>query len=421
MSLRFLRHLVPYRAVPKQYRRRGYRHTVSWIFFGMFFGTAVTHGPFVIRQLGGSALHSLLLNIGQGLPLVPALFWVPLIERRNPVRMTGLFLALGGVVMTFSAFTDGTLSLSLLLMGAMMFTTLYRPTYGTSMQQIYPREWRGQLMSLPSTVGMLARVAWLSLAGILLKVNLDSYHLVFPIAGVCMITGGWLFRGIGGSRGGKGEDLLEESPSVGSYTSSVLRWVWERKPLLVFLLGYWLVAAGGVLFFNALPLYASDELGITPDKWGYANAGYRLATLLSFWFWGLFLDRFGAPITILVTWTGMGLLMGGMFFVTGWVPFVLLVVLRGLFMAGNMLAFFPIVMHFTDSAETFRGMSLHFTLWGLRWIIMPLVVVLVVDGALFPQRYLFLITLLMVAAGVAVMGRIWWRDRAEGTAGPQGS
>ncbi len=421
MPLRLLRHLVPYRAVPERYRRRGYRHTASWVFFGIFFGTAVTHGPFVIRQLGGSALHSLLLNVGQGLPLVPALFWVPLVERRNPVRLTGLLLVLGGLAMTLSAFTTGTLGVSLVLMGAMVLTTLYRPTYGASMQQIYPRQWRGHLMSLPATVEMLALVIWLGVAGLLLRVNLDAYRYLFPIAGVCMVVGGLLFRGIGGSRGIKDRNALSEAPSVVSYAVSVLRWVWGRKPLLVFLLGYWLVAAGGTLYANALPLFASDELAIAPDLWGYANGAYHLAILLSFWFWGLFMDRFGAPVTVLVAWAVMALLMGAMFLVHSWGAFLALVVLRGVFHSGNALAFFPIVMHFTEPSEVHRGMSLHFTLWGTRWIAMPLLVVLVVDGALFPQRYLFLVTLVMVTAGVAVMGRVWWTERAGIGDGPRGA
>jgi MFS family permease len=191
-----------------------------------------------------------------------------------------------------------------------------------------------------------------------------------------------------------------------------VRHVTENRPLLVFLIGYFLVASGGVIYGNVLPLFASDEVGLTPEQWGYALSAFLLATLVSFWFWGVFLDRFGAPLTVLICWGAMGVAMGAVFFARSWPAFLVLVGVRGLFMSGNILAFFPIVMHFTESADTIRGMGLHFSLWGLRWVTMPLLVALVVDGGLFPMHYLFPVSLALVAIGVATMGRVWWRERA---------
>ncbi|MHC4788900.1 MAG: hypothetical protein ACYS8K_06820, partial [Planctomycetota bacterium] len=89
---------------------------------------------------------------------------------------------------------------------------------------------------------------------------------------------------------------------------------------------------------------------------------------------------------------------------------------RGVFLSGNLMAFFPIVMHFTSSAETTRGMGLHGSLWGLRWVLMPLIVIVTVDGSLFPLRGLFVISFCLVAVGTATMARVWWLDR-RGTGG----
>jgi hypothetical protein len=56
-------------------------------------------------------------------------------------------------------------------------------------------------------------------------------------------------------------------------------------------------------------------------------------------------------------------------------------------------------------------MALHSSLWGIRWVLMPLAVIVVVDGEILPMRWLFLVTICLVAAGLAVMARIWWADR----------
>ncbi len=413
MSNVLLRGLHPFSGVPEEYRARGYRHAASWVFIGAFFAVVLGQGPFVIRALGGSAAQSLLLNVAQGLPLVPAFLWVHFIERRNPVRLTGLALGLGGAVMIFSGLAPGMWAFSTTLALSLGIITFYRPIMGTALQQIYPREWRGQILSLPSTVDMLVRVCCLLAVGWLLHYNLGAWRTVFPLAGVCMVLGALMFRRISGSRG---------NPQAGGRPESWrehIRESWARatgnRTLLVFLSGYCLVASGGVLYGNALPLYARDIVDLNPAQWGAAVAAALGAPLLSFWFWGRFMDRFGAPLTVIVTWAVMALLMGGMFLVESWAALLVVVGVRGLFMAGNVLAFFPIVMHFTASHETMRGMGLHSTLWGLRWVSMPALVMLVVDAGLFPTRYLFLVSMGMVALGVGVMTQVWLTDRREAT------
>lgn len=415
MSNELLRNLAPLRSVPRGYRRRGYRHAASWVFFGIFFAIARAQGPFVIRSLGGSASQSLLLNLAQGIPLLPAFLWVHFIERRNPVRLTSLVLAAGGAVMLLTALTPGLWSFSITLALSLGIITVFRPVLGTALEQIYPDEYRGQLMSLPSTVDMMVRVVCLLVVGWLLRHYLGAYRTVFPVAGACMIVGAWLFRGIGGSRGNP--DAGPDPDSLAQHVRRSLRHATGNRTLLLFLCGYFFVTSGGVVYANALPLYAKDIIGLDPAQWGTAIAAALGSMLLSFWFWGRFMDRFGAPLTMILTWGAMGLMMGAMFLVRHWWVFLGVVTVRGLFMAGNVIAFFPIVMHFTESHETMRGMGLHSSFWGLRWLLMPGLVMLVVDAGLFEMRYLFLLSLGLVAGGLAIMTRVWWADRRRPAAG----
>lgn len=411
MTQGLLQELWTLGSVPVEYRRRSYRHAFSWVFIGAFFAVVVGQGPFVIRSLGGTATQSLLMNVAQGIPLIPAVLWVHFIERRNPVRLTGLFLGLGGVVMLFSGLAGGMWSLSLFLAVSLGLITLYSPLMGATLEQIYPTQWRGQLQALPNMVDMLVRIICLLFVGWLLEYRLGAWRAVFPLAGLSMVAGALLFRGIPGSRGNPLAGGMPESWR--DHVRHSLRAALSNRPLLVALIGYFFVTSGGVVYASVLPLFAKDQIGLDPGRWGIASAASLGATLICLWSWGRFMDRFGAPLTVLITWAGMGLLMGALFFVTSWPAFLIFVSAYGLFMSGNMLAFFPIVMHFTRSGETLRGMGLHSTLWGIRWVLMPGLVIVVVDTRLFPQRYLFLIGLAMVILGLTIIGRLWWRERTR--------
>jgi len=224
-----------------------------------------------------------------------------------------------------------------------------------------------------------------------------------------MIVGAVLFRRIGGSRGNRLAGAIPDSWRT--HVRTALRDAVSNRPLLYALIGYFFVTCGGVVYSNVLPLYARDQVGLNPEQWGLVSATNLGATLVCFWFWGRFMDRFGALVTILVTWSGMGLLMGSLFFVHGWAPFLIIVTSYGIFMSGNILAFFPIVMHFTRSADTLRGMGLHSSLWGIRWLLMPGLVIVTVDAHLFAQRYLFLVGLGLVVVGLGIIGRVWRHER----------
>jgi hypothetical protein len=114
---------------------------------------------------------------------------------------------------------------------------------------------------------------------------------------------------------------------------------------------------------------------------------------------------------MVISWFSQALLFAGLYFVDGYWSFFGLMSVRGFFQAGNILAFFPIVMHFTSSDETGRGMSLHYLFWGVRWLFVTLLAATVVDHGLMPMRGTFLVTTCAVLTGVTIMGLVWRRDR----------
>ncbi|NLW49265.1 MAG: MFS transporter [Candidatus Brocadiaceae bacterium] len=398
-----------FRSVPAEYRKRGYRHTASAVFCGTFTAVVAGQGPFVIRKLNGSAFQSLIIDLGLAVPLIFAFLWGPFLRRRNPVRFTGLSFMAGGLLVLLSGLAQSLWALALVLAGGMLMTALSRPSMGVAFRQVYPDRWRGKLLSLPNAVDVLAQVVALAVVGLMLERDLALHRCVFPAAGVALLVGGLLFRGIRGSRGDRTEDAAVGGRGVLAQAARSARVALGNHGLLLFLLGYSVTTLGSVSAIKILPLFASDCLDLTTRQYGYALAAYQVAIVLSLYPWGVVMDRFGAPVTAVMSWLLQLGLFVALFFVSTWPAFFVLVAARGLFQSGNNLAFYPIVMHFTRASETQHGMALHFTIWGLRWTAITFGLAWIVDAQLFPMRWVFLGGAVMVLAGVAVMVAAWRR------------
>jgi sugar phosphate permease len=130
--------------------------------------------------------------------------------------------------------------------------------------------------------------------------------------------------------------------------------------------------------------------------------------------WGLVIDRYGAPVAVICSWILQCCVFAGLYFADNWPLFFALVSARGFFQAGNVLAFFPMVMHFTEARETSRGMGLNFSLWGIRWALMYVYISLVVDHHLLPMRAVFPIGTAAGLVGIAVMASVCRRPRRRG-------
>jgi sugar phosphate permease len=392
------------------YHGRHRWHSASWAFYGLYVGIIWGLAPFVIRERGGTALQAVLVNAGRAVPLLLAVLWMPFAESRNPVRLTGLLMALGGLLVMFTGLAESNRAVAWVLFAGAMLSSAGQPLLGKTMEQVYPPGLRGKLMSLPNTLCMLTQVACLVLVGRWLRNDVGGYSLAFPLAGVALVLCGVLFRRIAGSRGTPAPDGVHPLRRL----LDSLRSTFRNRALFVFLVGYFLATAGAVFAFNIVPLFASDELHLNPELYGLARAGFMAVALVSFPLWGWFLDRFGAPLTMVISWLTQGLLFATLYWVHSWWPFFALFSVRGFFQAGNILAFFPIVMHFTSSEETGRGMSLHYLFWGVRWLFMTLLAAAVVDHALIPMRVGFVLTSVSVLTGVVIMAFVWRRDARGG-------
>lgn len=394
----------------EEYTARSLTHTVAWAFYGVYCSIIWGLAPFVMRQHGASAVEALAVHAARAVPVLLAVLWLPFVERRNPVRLTGLFLAAGGVMLLFSGLPTSMTVLALVLFAAGVVSNASQPVLGISLEQVYPRALRGKLMSLPNFASMLAQVVCLFTVGFWLQKHPDAYAWAFPAAGASLVAAGIIFRRIRGSRGVR-ESF--EGSALRRLGDSIAR-TFRNRALFIFLFGYFVATCGAVLAGNVEHLFARDTLALTTEQYAYARAGFMVAALVSFHAWGRFMDRFGAPATMVVAWVLQGAAISLVYFADSALSFTALLTARGLFQSGNIIAFFPIVMHFTDSAETGRGMSLHYLFWGVRWLTMTGLAMAIVDLELLSDQHdIYLIGGAAVLAGLLVMAHVWWMDGRE--------
>lgn len=395
------RALDPIGSVPSEYRRRCYRHLQSWMFYGVFFGVVMQLAPFVIRALSGTAVQCLLPLVGRAVPMTLAILWTPLAERHRPAGFISAALCAAGLLMLLSGLSTQLPVLVLLLAAAVAVAAVHEPVYGAAMQQIYPLQWRGKLLSLPTTGNMLVRIVVIYAAGHLLRADISYHRYVFSAAGATLILSGLIFRTIPGSHR---IDSSRERRNLRQIWTAMLGSVADavrNRPLLLFLMCYSVAALGTMVQFCVLPLFAHDSLLLDTEQWALAAAAGQLATLLCLFLWGLLMDRIGAPAAAVISYGSVGLVSVLFYFTGSFGPFLALFVLRRALAGGLVISFYPVVMSFSEPRKIQRAMGFHFSLAGLRWLAAPLAVSLAVDAALVSPR-----VFMLVGAALMVLGSL---------------
>ncbi len=344
------------------------------VLYGLFNGSAVGYIYVVARTIGVSQTGiSVLMAMGA----VGAILSLPvsLIPRGGN----------GGRALMFAAWSVGRAVLVLLLFFSspapyMLFASIFlisssiaMPFYAEILQHIYPREFRGQLMSLvrvgsgaATTIASLA-TAWL----------LGSRHVAFQ----AVFAGGALLAVMSVYTFSKVTPVRpppRPRPSLGD-TFGILRrnTAFAGYQMWVFLMG-----AGNIMTATLYPLVIVDKLHAGYGPFGVLTVITAMGYLSSFFVWGRIVDRKGPVFTIMLV--GMCLLTTpvGMLTVPGvyWLaPFMFV---NGIANAGFEIGPFSAVMHYSLSSprDVPRYMALHSIFSGLRGLVFPFVATLVLAG-----------------------------------------
>ena len=377
--------------IAPSHRRTVMLHTAAWLLLGLFGGSVVQQLGFIVRKTGGSPALAAIVVTGPYVASALAVLYVPWLERYPARPLVSVPRIISGALFLLTAACVGPISLAVVAVAALTVHYAGDAFYGRLLGELYPPESRGRSLSLPMLVQAAAVAGMSALAGKALGSSEAAYRWFLPAGAMLGTIGGALVLRLPAG--------AEAQAPERAGLKAALREVAANRPFLMWTAIYFVTTLGFWVSQAAKPVYFRDMLGF--DYWenGVAVGGYSAALCVGCRMWGKLLDRFRSLRTMTVSWLLFGC---GVLITAGASSFEWAVVgqcVSGFGMAGNSLAWYPVVLEFAPAGKVDRYMALYMTAFGVRVLMGGCV-----SGVLMQMGATGSRTALLVASVIMFMG-----------------
>lgn len=256
-------------------------------------GTAVLYGAFmavlafvpqVLRRLGASADLLALYGASTYLGYILAGLGLLLAQQGHPLRMAVATWSLARAAFVGVAFVSGHVGMLVLAAVFWLGEGLPGPIYSGIVQHIYPVSVRGKVMAVVRIGMSLTLLTLAPLAG--WGLDQVGYRVLFPVAALIGVASALLFLRI---RLKEEEIRLRSAPTL-RHLSSILT---GDGRFALYLTGVVLFGLSILVPSAIIPLVQVDRLQLSYTELGWLNMAFSLARLLSYFYWGRLIDRWG--------------------------------------------------------------------------------------------------------------------------------
>ena len=363
--------------------------TTAAILYSPFAVATVTFPAVIMRNEGAPSIIISLIMAANPIGQLTMLLWSRYTDRWNKMRTQLLFGIAARALMITLAFVYSPLIFALILIGVNILEQAKAPAYGTIMQQVYPDEQRGRMMANVRVGVSFGNM--LSSAGLGKLLEIASYRLVMPVAGVFGVLSLLVFSRIRYTEvpQAKGQGLNfrylltipKRDKAYGMFLAAT------------FISGFlnWVVAA-------LYPYLLVDELHASNFMVGILSAVGSIVSVVAYIYWGRYLDRHHPMLLTFLSFVFT--FTTAICYAIAWNEWVLIpaAVLNGIGAAGFDLAFINTCIRFPkDRADVPRYLALYSALVGVRGLLAPFMV-----GALVP--FVNIRVLLWVTVGLMIVG-----------------
>jgi len=371
----------------------------SAMMFGLFNGSVVSYLFVVGRTIGVSPFG---ISVLVSMPAVGSILSLPIslaLQGTGARRFMIASWAIGRGAMVLPLLFSAPLSYTLVAALFLVSTAVSSPFYAQVMQHVYPREIRGQLMSLVRIGSALVTTLTSLLVAWLLSSTHIGYALIFAFGTAAGVSSLLVFARMTPVRAEPRPrqsvreifGVLKQNTRFASYQGAV------------FLMGF-----GNAMVGTLYPLVVVDRLHGGYGPFGVLTVCNSLGYLVSFFVWGKVVDRRGPLFTmgvigIAVVFQAIGMLLAPSVW---WLVPVMLA--AGVTLAGFELGVYGGVIHYAPPREVSQYMALHSYFAGIRGLIAPFLATGLLGTSRFPLA--LAASLLFSATGTAL---IWRRSRLE--------
>lgn len=360
-------------------------------------------GPFVAviarDTLQATDLQIAILSMSGVAGHLMAIYWAKLLEGRRKMRFAVTAFSIARVPLLFVCLADTHWKFIGLIIAMNLVSSAASPAYSALMREIYPDSDRAKIMGYVRVLNWAVIIAVTALASWLLGVV--SYRIIFPIAGVVGIAGAIVFGRIP-SKDASGDSDVSHVQFLRD-SISILR---DNPPFRWFCAGVFMF---GFANFVALPLwtiYQVDVLGVRTQWAGVYSVTVQIATMVSFFYWGPFIDR-TRPEKTIVAITAMSVCVPLVYCLSS-SPWMLLPAMPiwGIICGGSELSYMKGVLYYAPADKAAQYHALFLFLMGVRGIVAPYIGTALLQYKLLTIKEVFMLhaALLLVAVLVQLVG-----------------
>ncbi|MDW8321833.1 MAG: MFS transporter, partial [Armatimonadota bacterium] len=297
----------------------------------------------------------------------------------------------------------------LLLCLAQIIGSISGPAYTALMKDIYPDEERGRAMGLVRVGAYSALLLSSFLAGHLLDSGVP-FKWVFSGAAVIGIAGAWSFSRIPVQQS---EPLSppHQTASIFAFWMQTLAILKRNRGFFWFAVSVMTYGFGNLVAFTLYPLYQVDRLNITNTQVAILTNAASVCSIVSFVYWGYFMDRYGALWTALVNILIQCVMPVVYLLSEAWWHLVPAAIAGGVAGAGIELAYLNVILTLSEEGKEAQYQALHSMLLGIRGTVAPFVAVPILRVLGFDASFVLCLSLMILGAITQAVSLSAYRKR----------
>ena len=361
------------RRIPSWLRVAYYYDSRGAVLYGLFFGLTVYFFPVIARTIRATDFQIALLTSAPFIGALFAFYWSHHSSQRRKMPFLVKIKGIARGILLFMFLAVNPWLFVILVLLYWFFETAGSPAYSGIMKDIYPTRYRGRAMGYVRVELALAAVLATYIGGILLNIGPDSYRWVFPLGAVFGLLALAFFRKI------KVEsDARVRAKNERFSLLKAIHILQEDKRFLHYCLIIFLTGFGWIL---ALPLYTIcvvDILHISKAMLGKIGALFSLSWIISYLFWGEYIDKRGPLRTRYLTILILSFAPFFYFFAchfreAGLRLISIAAVLTGMASGGGELSRFNYMTRIASEDKIQSYWGIDFTLMGIRGVFAPFI------------------------------------------------
>jgi MFS family permease len=374
---------------------------IGSMLFGIFNGSVISYLYVVGTTIGVSPVG---ISFLVAMPAVGSILALPVsLAIRGPGGRRFMFIAwtAGRAAMLLTVLSSAPLLYLVLASIYQVSSNIASPFYAAMMERIYPREFRGRLMSsVRIGSGAITTLTSLVVAALLGSFKV-RFGLIFAVGGILSLLSVVTFTRV---------KVGESKPRPRRSLRQAFAILKRNPPFAEYQLAVFIMGFGNIIAGTLYPLVVVHKLHAGYGAFGILTVCSALGYLLSFFTWGRVVDRKGPLFTMLLTGIGATAGPAVMLIAPGVYWLIPVALLAGINNAGFELGMYSSVIHFARESppEVPNYMAMHMYFSGLRGITAPFLA----TGILAIGNY-------NLALGAALLGTfagtslLWNRVRAQ--------